>query len=85
VLQPFVFNGSAKSSPPALLFNKSLVVLNTELKPASVNTHWEMKKVSIQNNREIYLPSTFTQMLNETASGGNPDVRFPVSLYTLKI
>jgi len=23
--------------------------------------------------------------LNETASGGNPDVRFPVSLYTLKI
>jgi hypothetical protein len=24
-------------------------------------------------------------MLNETASGGNPDGRFPVALYTLKI
>jgi hypothetical protein len=26
-----------------------------------------------------------TNKLNETASGGNPDGRFPVALYTLKI
>lgn len=39
-LQPFDINNSAKSSPPTLLFSKSLVVLKTKLKPASVNTHY---------------------------------------------
>jgi hypothetical protein len=27
----------------------------------------------------------YTALLNETASGGNPDGHFPVALYTLKI
>jgi len=35
-------------------------------------------------NKEIGLIYD-TGKLNETASGGNPDGRFPVALYTLKI
>jgi hypothetical protein len=31
-LQPFVSNHTAKSRPPALLFNKSLVVLKNQIK-----------------------------------------------------
>jgi hypothetical protein len=41
----------------------------------------------ISNNRMSYRFEKYEYInkLNETASGGNPDVRFLVSLYTLKI
>jgi hypothetical protein len=31
------------------------------------------------------ISNNYSTTLNETASGGNPDVRFSVALYTLKI
>jgi len=61
--KPFVDNRPINHSPPALPFNKRLVFLNTELKSTSVNTHWEIPRKSIKNNRDIYVPVHIHKLL----------------------